>query len=145
MPLTDEGESRLVLLIFNNTNFADIGDATGLRGSTTAGVLWLSLHTALPVGHDQTSNEATYTSYARVSVARSGAGFACAGAIASNAAAVNFPTATGGSSVCTHFGVGTATSGTGHLVGVGAFDSSLTVSTGILPNFAIGALQAQAV
>jgi len=41
-------ENDLCLLLFNNTNAALIGDATGLRGSSTAGSFYLSLHTATP-------------------------------------------------------------------------------------------------
>lgn len=33
-------ENDLLLLIFNNTDAALIGDATGLRGSSTAGSLY---------------------------------------------------------------------------------------------------------
>jgi hypothetical protein len=51
-------ENALLLLIFNNTNFANVGDATGVRGSTTAGSLYLSLHTADPgEAGDQTTSE----------------------------------------------------------------------------------------
>ena len=41
-------ENGLLELIFKNTNFANVGDATGLRGSSTAGSLYASLHTADP-------------------------------------------------------------------------------------------------
>ena len=41
-------EAGLIDLAFLNTNFANLGDATGLRGSTTAGSLYLSLHTTDP-------------------------------------------------------------------------------------------------
>jgi hypothetical protein len=48
MPLSDTFENDLMLLVFNNTNCADVGDATGLRGSSTAGSLYIALHTADP-------------------------------------------------------------------------------------------------
>ena len=38
----------LLELIFQNLDCANIGDATGLRGSITAGSLYVSLHTANP-------------------------------------------------------------------------------------------------
>jgi len=139
-------ETGLIALIFNNTNLANIGDATGLRGSTTAGSLYVSLHTADPgEGGSQNTNEAAYTSYARVAIARSGAGFTCSTDTASNTAAASFPLCTGGSAACTHFGVGTALSGAGVLLGSAPLDSSLTVTNGITPVFAIGALKAIAV
>ena len=69
-------ENALLLLLFNNTNAANIGDSTGLRGSSSAGSLFVSLHTADPgPSGDQTTNEITYSSYARVAVARSGSGW----------------------------------------------------------------------
>lgn len=120
-----------------------VGDATGLRGSTTAGSLYVALHTADPgEAGDQTTSEATYTSYARVAVARSGAGWTVSGTAptqAANAAAVNFPTCTGGSSTCTFFSVGVAASGASKILYSGAI-TSLAVTNGITPTAAIGAL-----
>lgn len=134
-------ENDLLLLIFNNTNCALVGDATGLRGSSTAGSLYVSLHTAdVTESGTQTSSEATYTSYARVAVARSGSGWTVSGNAVSNAAAINFPACTGGSNTITHFAVGTDSSGTGKVLYKGALSASLAVSSGITPSFAIGDL-----
>lgn len=145
MSLTNEAENLLVLLLFQNANWANIGDATGLRGSTTAGSFFISLHTADPgETGDQTTNEANYTSYARVAVARTSGGFSVTADTASNAAAVTFPACTGGSSTCTHFGIGTASTAAGHLVASGALTASLAVTNGITPSFAIGAMTAVA-
>ena len=44
--------NALQLLVFNNTNIANVGDATGLRGSTAAGQLFISLHTATAATED---------------------------------------------------------------------------------------------
>jgi hypothetical protein len=63
MSKSNSWENSLLLLLFNNTAVANVGDATGLRGSTTAGSLYASLHTADPgEAGDQTTSEATYTS-----------------------------------------------------------------------------------
>lgn len=141
MTISNAGENGLLLLIFNNTDFALIGDAAGLQNSATAGSLFVSLHTADPgEAGDQTTNEATYTSYARVAVARSSAGWTISSANASNAAAVTFPACTGGSNTITHFGIGTATSGAGVLLFSGTITPNLAVSNGITPSAAIGAL-----
>jgi hypothetical protein len=103
--------------------------------------LFLSLHTADPgEAGNQTTSEATYTSYARVSVARSGAGWTVTGNQASNAALVQFPQATGGTNTITHVAVGTASTGTGQILYKGALNSSLSVSSGIQPQFSSGAL-----
>lgn len=127
-------ENDLLLLIFNNTNAANIGDATGLRGSSTAGSLYVSLHTSDPgEAGDQTTNEIAYTSYARVAVARSGAGFTVTNNSVSPAATVSFPAGTGGSGTATHFGIGTASSGTGKLLYKGTVTPNIVCGSGITP------------
>jgi hypothetical protein len=144
MSATDAFESDLLKLIFNNTTLANIGDATGLVGSTTAGSLYVSLHTSDPgETGSQTTNETSYTSYARVAVARGSGSFSVSGSAptqVANVSAVTFPACTGGSATITHFGIGTASSGAGHLLLSGALSSSLAVSNGITPSFAASAL-----
>ena len=145
MSMTNEFETALLTLYFNNTAHANVGDASGLQPSTAAGSMYISLHTADPTETgSQTSSECDYTSYARVAVARSGAGFTVSGNNVSNAAAVTFPQCTGGSNTATHFGIGYATSGAGNLYMSGALDSSLAISNGITPEFAIGELDVDA-
>ena len=141
MSMTNAAETALLTLIFNNTDWANVGDAAGLQNSATAGSFYVSLHTADPgETGTQTTSEATYTSYARVAVARSGAGWTVSGNNVSNAAAINFPAATGGTNTITHFGIGSDSSGTGNLFFKGALSASLSVSSGITPSFAIGDL-----
>lgn len=138
--MTNAAETALLTLIFNNTNWANIGDATGLRGSSTAGVFYISLHTADPgESGSQNTSEANYTGYARVSVARSGAGFTISGNNVSNAAAVTFGACSAGSSTVTYFGIGTDSAGAGNLI-ISGSTNSLAVTAGITPSFAIGDL-----
>lgn len=141
MSLTNAAETALLTLLFNNTDWANIGDAAGLQNSATAGSFYVSLHTADPTETGtQTSSEATYTGYARVAVARSGAGWTVSGNNVSNAAAVTFGACTAGSSSVTHFGIGTDSTGAGNLILKGALTATLAVSAGITPSFAIGEL-----
>jgi hypothetical protein len=136
-------ENSTLLLYFNNTAFALIGDASGLQPSATAGSLYVSLHTGDPgEGGSQTTSESAYTNYARVAVARSGAGWTVSAANVSNAAAVTFPACGVTGSTITHFGIGTASAGAGVLLFSGT--CSLVVSAGITPSFAIGALDVDA-
>ena len=132
--LSDAAETALLELIFKNTNYALIGDATGLRGSSTAGVFYLTLHTADPgdAGTALTS-EIAYTSYARVSVARSGAGFVVTGNSVSPAATVSFPTGTGGSGTATHWGITTTASGAVALLLSGPITPNIVCGNGITP------------
>ena len=134
-------ENALLLLLFNNTAITGIGDAGGLLPSSTAGSLYVSLHTSDPgEAGDQTSNETPYTNYGRVAVARSGSGWTISGNNASNAALVQFATCGASGATLTHFGVGTDSSGAGKLLYSGALSSPLAVSSGIQPQFAIGEL-----
>lgn len=134
-------ENDLLKHIFNNDAIALIGDATGVRGSTVAGDLYVSLHTADPgEAGDQTTNETAYTNYARVAVARTAGGWTVSGNTVSNAALVQFPQCGVTGATLTHFGVGTASSAAGKLLYSGALTASLAVSSGIQPQFAVGDL-----
>jgi hypothetical protein len=127
-------ENDLLLLIFNNTGAALIGDATGLRGSTVAGSLFVALHTADPgETGDQTTNEVAYTGYGRVAVARSGAGWTVAANSVSPAANIDFGACTAGTATATHFSVGTASTGTGKVLYKGAISPSIAISAGVTP------------
>lgn len=60
--MADASATNFLLLFFNNTNWAVLGDATGVRGSSTAGSLYLSLHTSSPAtSGNQGSNEISYS------------------------------------------------------------------------------------
>lgn len=114
--------------ICRNAAVALIGDASGLQPSATAGSLYLALHTANPgAGGSQNTSEAAYGSYARVAIARSGAGFSLTGQTIANAAAVNFPQATSGSETETHWSLGTALSGAGKILFSGPLATGMKV------------------
>ena len=145
MSRTNAAETDYLTLLFNNVDWANIGDAGGLQNSVAAGDFHVSLHTADPTETgDQTSSEATYTSYARIAVARTAGGWTITGNTADNAAAITFPEATGGSETITHVGIGTDLSGAGNLIWSGSLDTSRAVSSGITPSFAIGDLNVTA-
>ena len=124
-------ENDVLLYVFNNTTF-----------SWSTSNLYVSLHTGDPgEAGNQTTSECAYTSYARVLVSRDGAGWTVSGNTASNTAEVTFPQCTGGTETITHFGVGTASSGTGRLLYKGTLNASLSVSNLITPRIIAGALQ----
>ena len=139
MSKADTWENGLLLLVFNNTTFAGMGDATGLVGSTVAGSLYFSLHTGDPgEAATQASSEIAYTSYARVAVARSGAGFTVTANAVATAADVTFPAGTGGSGTATFFGIGTASSGAGKLLYKGALSPTIVCGSGVTPKINAG-------
>src|SRR6266542_607806 len=132
MSLSNASENDLLLLYFNNTNVSNMGDATGVRGSTTAGSLYVSLHTADPgeTGVANT-NETSYTGYARVAVARSSAGWTVSGTAPTqvvNAAIITFGVSVLGTPTITHFGVGLESSGATRLLASGVLDNSQVIN-----------------
>lgn len=134
-------ENSLLLLLFNNTDIANIGDAAGIQNSATAGSLYLALHTADPgEAGDQTTNECAYGSYARVAVARSAGGWTVSGATSSNTALAQFPECTSGSETITYVSIGMLSAGASVILYSGALTASRSVSSGIQPQFAALAL-----
>lgn len=137
-------ENEILLLILNNTNIANIGDATGLRGSTAAGNLHIALHTADPgEAGDQTTSEVTlaaYAQYARQPVARSASGWTVTGNSAALTSAINFPQMTSGTggAVATHFSVGVAASGASKILYKGALTPTITINNGVTPQLSTG-------
>jgi hypothetical protein len=123
-------------LILNATAIANIADNAATSPLTN---LYFSGHTAstgLAAG-DQTTNEISYTSYARVAVARTTSGFTASSAQSSSpVATVAFPTSTGGTGgTITHFVLGTASSGTGKIICFGTVTPNIPVSSGTTPQY----------
>lgn len=135
-------ETDLLNHIFNNAAITLVGDASGVLGSSTAGNLYISLHTDDPgEGGSQNTNETVYSDYLRVAVPRSAAGWTILNNKVSNAALIQFVTCGAIPATITHFGVGCSSgTGAGKLLYSGQLSSSLAVSTGIQPQFAIGEL-----
>jgi|SRR6185369_491923 len=130
----DTFENDLLKLIFNATAIANIADNAASSPLTNIEV---ALHTADPgETGNQTTSEATYTSYARVAVARTSGGWTVTAASVSPVATIAFPACTGGSNTITHFSVGTAHTGTGKLLYSGTVTPNMSVSTGVTPQLA---------
>lgn len=145
MSKSNAWETGLLSLLFLNSDFATVGDATGLRGSSVAGSLYFSLHTSDPgEAGDQTTNEVTYTSYARVAVARSAAGWTVTNDAVAVDANVSFPQGTGGSGTATHWGLGTASSGAGVLLYKGTVTPNIVCGNLITPVLAAGTVVTEA-
>lgn len=106
-------------------------------GATT---LYLSLHTgAVGLAGNQTTNEATYTGYARVALARnsSGAFVAASSGSSVNAALILFGLCTGGTlpETLTHVAIGENASGAGTVIATGALNQALVVNLSSRPEF----------
>ena len=131
-----------MLLLFQNTAWANLGSAGGLQPSSAAGSLFVGLSTGtLSAASTQTTTQAAYGSYTRVAVARTSGGWTQSTNQVVNAAAVTFPACTSGTETETDFSVGLITgTGAGDILYWGALTASLAVSTGITPSFATAAL-----
>jgi hypothetical protein len=124
-------ENDWMKLIFNATAIANIADNAASSPLTN---LYVSLHTSDPgEAGDQTTNETSYTSYARVAVARTSGGWTVTANSVSPAANITFPACTGSTATITHFGIGTASSSTGKLLYSGTVTPNISVSSGVSP------------
>jgi hypothetical protein len=132
-------ENDLMKLLFQATAIANVADNAAASPLTS---LYVSLHTADPgEAGNQLTSECAYGSYARVAVARSGAGWTVTNNTATNAALVQFPQCTSGSEIATYVCVGSVTTGgSGKIFYSGALSASLSISSGIQPQFAISGI-----
>lgn len=135
MSKSNTAENELLLLKFNNTNIANTGDATGIRGSTVAGSYYLVLHTADPgEAGTATTSEIAYTGYARKAVPRSSAGFTVTGNTVVLAADNDFPKMTGGAGgTVTHWSVVKESAGASVIEYSGAVTPNQLIASGVIP------------
>ena len=139
MPKSTTACNNILALIFNATTWNDIAENDSTSPATN---LYLSLHTADPGdGGAQTTNETSYTNYARKAVVRTTSGWAApSSGSTSNAALAQFAACGVTGATITHVAIGTNASGAGLVLYAGALNSSLAVANLIQPQFAASAL-----
>lgn len=99
----------------------------------------IHLHTADPgEAGASTASEATYTSYAVATVNRNATDWTVSGGVTTNDNLIQFPQCTGGSNTITHVSI--TPQGSTEIIVSGALNSSVSVSSGIQPQFAASAL-----
>ena len=132
MTINQAAGDSILNLILRAVAWANIAD-NAASGPLTD--LWVALHTADPgATGNQTTNEVSYTSYARVAIARTTMGWGAASAGATSPAAnITFPTGTGGSGTATFASVGTASSGTGTIILSGPVSPAIVTGNGVTP------------
>lgn len=129
-------DNDLLKLIFNATAIANIADNASSSPLTN---LYLSLHTSDPSSSgNQTTNEATYSGYGRVAVARTSGGFTVSGNSCVLAAPAVFGTPASAGEIETYFAVGTASSGSGKILYRGPITPNLTIAIGTAPQLTTG-------
>lgn len=130
MSFSNTAETAINDYIFKGTNVSWDGNTD----------LFLALHTSDPgEAGSAVTNEAAYGGYARVTMTRA-SDFTVSGATVENANIEQFPVCTSGSATCTHVSIVTSSSGAGTIIVSGALTASVSVTTGIQPQFAAGAL-----
>ena len=138
MPKSTSTCNSIVNLMYRATAWANVADNASSSPFTQT---YVSLHTASPgTGNNQTTNETSYTNYARQAVARSTGWDAASGGATANAAAISFPQCGASGATLTDVAIGTTLASAGTVWHYGSLNSSLAVSSGITPQFAAGAL-----
>ncbi len=133
---SDAFETAVNALFFTAVAIADVADDDQ---STPATTLTFGLHVGDPGDSgDMATTPATYGSYARQTVSRSGSGFTASGATVSLDADLDFPEASSGSETLTHFSVGTGVGD--NMMYSGTITSPIVVVTGVTPRLNSGTI-----
>lgn len=118
----------ILKLIYNATAIANIADNTVTSPLTN---IFVALHTADPgVGGTQATSEATYTGYARATVARTTGGWTVTGNSASPVSNIGFGACTAGSNTVLFWSTGAAVSGASKIFHSGVIGTSVGAFTG---------------
>jgi hypothetical protein len=131
MCISNTTESAILQLVFNATAWANYADNAGSSPQTNIAV---GLHTADP-GDSGTmaTSETGYTSYSRVSVARTSGGWTETSGSVSPVANIDFTTGTGGPDTVTHFSTGKTGGGSAAILWSGTVTPNIATGNGITP------------
>jgi len=127
----DVTENAILDLIYTAVAWANYADNAATSPQTN---IHCGLHTADPgdTGTMSTS-ETTYTSYARVNVARTTGGWTVTNNSVSPVAAISFPAGTGGSGTVTHFSTGKTGGGAADILASGTVTPNIVTGNGVTP------------
>lgn len=134
MSISDATEANILKLIYNATAWANYADNAAATPQTN---IDNALHTADPgdAGSMSTS-EITYTSYARVSVARTTGGWTVSGTSPTQVAPVApiaFPAGTGGAGTASFWSTGKTGGGAAAILLSGTVTPNIVTGSGITP------------
>ena len=131
MSIANATETAILKLVFQAVAWANYADNAATSPQTNVAV---ALHTADPTDTgDMTSNEIAYTSYARVSVARTTGGWSESSGTVSPVANIDFPAGTGGSGTATHFSTGKTGGGATAILWSGTISPNIVCGNGVTP------------
>lgn len=139
MSIGDTTENAFMLLVFNATAWANYADNASSSPQTNVHV---ALSTADPGDSGTMStSETTYTSYARVNVARTGVGWTVTANSVSPAANIDFAAGTGGSGTVTNFSTGKTGGGTVAFLFTGTVTPNIVTGNGVTPRLTTASTQ----
>lgn len=135
MSISNTTETAILKLIFQAVAWGNYADNAATSPQTNVDV---SLQTADPgdAGTMSTS-EITYTSYARVSVARTTGGWTETSGSISPVAAINFPAGTGGSGTASFFTTGKTGGGATAILWSGTVTPNIVTGNGVTPQLTV--------
>jgi hypothetical protein len=128
---SNAAESGIMKLVYQAVAYANVADNASASPLT-------NIHVALATADytdtgTMASNEVTYTSYARVNVARTTGGWSESSGSITPVSAISFPAGTGGSGTATHFATGFTGGGTAAVINYGTISPNITLGNGITP------------
>jgi len=132
MSISNTTETAILKLIFQAVAWANYADNAASTPQTNVDV---ALHTADPGdAGTQSTSEVTYTSYARVSVARTTGGWTETTGSVSPVASITFPAGTGGSGTAQYFSTGKTGGGATAILWSGTVTPNITLGSGVTPS-----------
>lgn len=136
MGKSNAASNSLLNLIFQGTTWPGVAR----NDASPAATLYIALHTADPgAGGNQSSNECTYTGYARVGVTRDVTGWTTSMAESiSPQAAITWPPGTGGSGTAAFWSIGLQSSGAGEILYSGPISPTIVTGNGVTPQLLPG-------
>jgi hypothetical protein len=129
--ISNAAENAILDLIFRATAWANYADNAAASPETNI-VVALATADYTDTG-TLSSNETTYTSYARQNVARSTGWSAASGGSTSPASTISFPAGTGGSGTVTHFATGKSGGGPAAVLWYGTVSPNIVTGNGVTP------------
>lgn len=131
MSIANATETAVLKLIFQAVAWGNYADNAVTTPETN---IVCALHTADPgeAGTGSTS-EVTYTSYARVNVARTTGGWTETTGTINPVATIGFPAGTGGSGTASYFSTGKSGGGASALLWTGTVTPNIVTGNGVTP------------
>jgi hypothetical protein len=131
MSISNTTETAILRLIFQAVAWANYADNAAASPETNIAV---GLHTADPTDTgNMSSSEIAYTSYTRISVARTAGGWSETTGTVSPVANIDFPAGTGGSGTATHFSTGKTGGGAAAVLWKGTITPNIVCGNGVTP------------